>query len=309
MDIMPLVSILIPTFNRPQYFELALISAINQSYKNIEIIICDDSTNNFTKKIVEKYTKTYKNIRYCFNNGPLGNFGVENYKKCFDLANGEYISYLNDDDLYNSRKIEIMMKYFLKYENVSLVTSHRQPINKKGNNIDGIGITRRIYEMPIKIDGKKAAKNIFIYGNYIGEPTTVLFKKNLIDGIGLLESRQYYALIDIASWLKLLSKGSLVYLPETLSYYRIHETQNSKKHEIVARIDIDSVFMMNYAYNAKFISKAEYMGFANNWKNKIKKIVTTTKENEMYEAYSKDILEINNIFSKILNETEGMKNS
>lgn len=299
MKSMPLVSILIPAFNRPQYFELALMSAVNQSYKNIEIIICDDSTNSFTKKVAEKYTKRYKNIKYYFNNGPLGNFGLENHKKCFSLAKGEYINYLNDDDLYSPRKIEIMMKYFFRYKNIPLVTSHRQPIDKNGNIINDISVTEKMYKTPKKINGKKAAKDIFTSGNYIGEPTTVLFKKELLEGFGILKNRQYYALIDTASWLNLLSKGSLIYIPETLSFFRLHETQNSKKEEIIKRIDIDSVFIMKYAYNSKFITHDEYLNFLISWRSKIKKIVMTTDVNSMYKEYSKDISEINKIFNKV----------
>ena len=55
---MPLVSILIPTYNRPDYFKIAFESALNQTYSNIEVIVCDNSTN-------EKTNETINRTQYC----------------------------------------------------------------------------------------------------------------------------------------------------------------------------------------------------------------------------------------------------
>ena len=62
--------------------------------------------------------------------------------------------------------------------------------------------------------------------NYIGEPTTVLFRKNdLQEPYGIFDKRRYLCNVDIASWLSLLSKGKAVYIAETLSYFRLHPDQ------------------------------------------------------------------------------------
>ncbi|MED3574367.1 glycosyltransferase family 2 protein, partial [Cytobacillus praedii] len=88
---LPLVSILIPTYNRPDYFELALKSALEQTYENIEIIIGDDSTNNLTESLVkDKYLPFYNNIRYIRNETNLGQF--DNDLKLMELSSGEYIN-------------------------------------------------------------------------------------------------------------------------------------------------------------------------------------------------------------------------
>ncbi|RUT63328.1 hypothetical protein C1149_16050 [Clostridium botulinum] len=67
-NIFPLVSVLIPTYNRPEYFKEALESVINQTYRNIEIIIGDDSTNDETENLIkENYLNNYDNIKYYHN--------------------------------------------------------------------------------------------------------------------------------------------------------------------------------------------------------------------------------------------------
>ena len=68
---LPLVSILIPTYNRPHYFKIALESALAQTYSNIEIIIGDDSTNDETETLIhEQYLPHYKNVTYIRNTPP-----------------------------------------------------------------------------------------------------------------------------------------------------------------------------------------------------------------------------------------------
>ncbi len=75
MDInshLPKVSILIPAYNRPHYLKLALKSALNQTYENIEIIISDDSTNDEVKAMqCQPYLKEHECITYVKNENPL----------------------------------------------------------------------------------------------------------------------------------------------------------------------------------------------------------------------------------------------
>ncbi|WP_142310588.1 glycosyltransferase family 2 protein, partial [Bacillus wiedmannii] len=63
---LPKVSILIPAYNKPHYLELALKSALNQTYENIEIIISDDSTNGEVQAMIQPYLSEYKCITYIY---------------------------------------------------------------------------------------------------------------------------------------------------------------------------------------------------------------------------------------------------
>ncbi|PJI09697.1 glycosyltransferase family 2 protein [Clostridium sp. CT7] len=254
----PLVSILIPTFNRPELFNMALMSAVNQTYKNIEIVICDDSTNYYTKKIVDKYLKKYKNIRYYFNNGPLGNFGLNNFNKCYELSRGEYINYLNDDDMFVKNKVLKMLKCFKSNNKISLVTSHRELVDRSGDRLPHTLTYNKIKYVNRPINGRRAAKAIFLYGNFIGEPTTVLFKKKDVDKFGTINNRQFCALIDIATWIKLLLRGNFVYLSETLSCFRIHNGQNTNKPGIKKLMRSEWYELIQYAYKMKIIDKSIY---------------------------------------------------
>jgi glycosyltransferase involved in cell wall biosynthesis len=237
-DIFPLVSILIPTYNRPGYFRLALESALNQTYKNIEIIIGDDSTDNETEKLVKKsYLNRYSNIKYYHNEKNIGQF--DNDLKLYDMATGEFINFLMDDDLFEVNKIQKMMEYFIQDYNkeVSLITSHRKIIDDKGNGKDIFGGTEKIFNNDAIIDGNLLG-NFMLRNNvnWIGEPTTVLFRKeNLKEPFGMFNGRRYGCNVDQASWLNLLSQNKAIFINDTLSYFRIHSGQQQQDFHIMIK--------------------------------------------------------------------------
>lgn len=285
MDSKPLVSVLIPTYNRPQYFEVALVSAISQTYSNIEIIVCDDSTNYFTKDIAEKYMKSYKNIKYFFNGGQLGEYGLVNMQKCYGLANGEFINFLNDDDVFDKYKIEKMLQYFYAYENIKLVTSHRMLIDKDGNPLEDIEVTKPIEKTDVPLTGSDYLGKMLIKGNFIGEPTTVLFRKKDVDKFGFLIDRQFYALVDIATWVSLLLKGNFVYIKDTLSYFRVHDSQNTISQEIRIKILLESIILIDYGYSISVIPASYYSKYYFEWNLLVKSFIPVIVSNSCFKQY------------------------
>lgn len=243
---MPLVSILIPTYNRPVYFKQALFSAILQSYENIEIIICDDSTNNESQRIADIYSAKYPNkIKYYKNKTKLG--GKLNFQLAFQKANGEYVNYLMDDDLFHPQKIERMMKVYLTDDTnrVKLVTSYRQPIDAEGNKLLDFNFTKKKFKCDTIMNGIEAGTSIILDGNWIGEPTTPLFKKkDLIEPFGYFHGSQYQSAVDMASWLTLLSIGDLVYIADTLSYLRMHSENVGKNKQLKIKSAYDWIHML-----------------------------------------------------------------
>lgn len=225
----PLVSILLPTFDRPQFLEQALVSALNQTYDHIEIIICDNSQNNATAQVVNSYltSPSGSKIRYVRNKTNIG--PTANQQKCFRLAKGEYINYLMDDDLFHPRKIELMLPYLTGNSKIGLVTSLKQIINHFGEPI-------RISHMPPfklsttkkpTMSGQTLIQSMLTdTKNYIGEPTTVLFRKaDLLEPFGTFGGKQAHNNVDVASWIALLVKKDAVFLQEPLSSFRKHPTQ------------------------------------------------------------------------------------
>lgn len=239
----PLVSILIPTFNRPDFFEQALRSALAQTYSNIEIIVSDNSTNKLTEQVVARYQATPRGsvIRYYHNPDNIG--PIANQQRCLNLAKGEFINYLNDDDLFHPKKIEKMMYYFLARPDVVLVTSQRRVIDAKGKRVyvPPFGTFKQLYPRDTIVGGRKLTRLMLTtQTNYIGEPTTALFRRRaLTEPFGVLGGKQVFFAVDMAAWFNLMTHGNAVYMVQPLSYLRFHAEQLSqnKYAQKVAKMD------------------------------------------------------------------------
>ncbi len=118
----PLVSVVIPTYSRNEMLQRAINSVLNQSYKNIEIIVVDDNDSESdyrksTETIMKKYS-IYSNIKYIKNKKNLGGALARN--QGILVARGEIICFLDDDDEYLYNCIEEKVKLFSESDNEKL---------------------------------------------------------------------------------------------------------------------------------------------------------------------------------------------
>ena len=108
------VSVYIPTHNRSSLLERAIKSVINQTYKNVEILICDDGSSDDTQQLVERYQAQHDNIVYLKNETPKGACAARNLG--INAATGHYITGLDDDDEFLPERIEKFVKFFERHK-------------------------------------------------------------------------------------------------------------------------------------------------------------------------------------------------
>lgn len=106
-----LVSILIPVYNRENLIEETVQSALNQTYKNIEIIVVDNQSTDNTWEILQKLASQYERIKIFQNETNIG--PVRNWKRCIDEANGEYGKILWSDDLIAPEFLDKTVPYLV----------------------------------------------------------------------------------------------------------------------------------------------------------------------------------------------------
>ena len=128
---LPLISVMIPTYNRPEMFALALESALSQTYPNVEVLVTDNSTNEDTAELMEYY-RNEPRVTYLRNREAKSK--PENFAPFETLTKGEYLQWLMDDDVLAPDKLQRMMDVFLAYPNLTLVTSQRGMIDGEGND-------------------------------------------------------------------------------------------------------------------------------------------------------------------------------
>jgi predicted SAM-dependent methyltransferase/glycosyltransferase involved in cell wall biosynthesis len=223
----PLVSILVPAYN-PRYFAEALESARAQDYPNLEIVVADDDATGAIEKIALAAAESDARVRYHRNTPRQG--PRQNYLRCFELAQGEFIKFLNDDDWLAPSCVRRMIGCFRQHPDVTLVTSHRQCIDEQGQDLPDVAATERPVSTDRLVDGVSLA-NLVIGKrcNIIGEPTTTMFRRE--DMADLLPDFLSFAgmpqpgIGDVGAWLNLLSMGDAIYLVDSLSKFRLHAEQ------------------------------------------------------------------------------------
>ncbi|MCL1950193.1 MAG: glycosyltransferase [Turicibacter sp.] len=249
----PLVSILVPAYNRTDYLKVALDSALAQDYPNLEIIVSDNSTDDGVKDLVQGYP----DVRYVDAREDALRGLAQNYNQLLGHASGEYISYLFDDDEYFPTKISQMMARFLEDESLSLVTSRRVFMDQLGKPITTLHHHVDISEG--KVAGLEVGRRLLLEGrNFIGEPTTVLFKKS---AVGELPLTRYFGhdlrfYLDVQLYLKLCLKGDVYFIDDHLSKFRWHGDQATFKYGIWLLADFFNLIAGSYE-NGAFLASPD----------------------------------------------------
>ena len=232
----PKVSICIPTFNGESYIGEALQSALNQTYKNLEIVVSDDASTDKTLEIIEGLKETTKTPIHIYNHNPNG-IGA-NWNHCIQKANGDYIKYLFQDDVLLPTCIEKMVNLIESNIKFGLVACRRSFIiddNYKSNELMQwihrfsdlqINIPFKDYNDYLIIDRKLFKSENFLKPpfNKIGEPTTYLFRKDLIAEVGYFRE-DLKQVLDYEFCYRVLKKYSIAILKEELIRFRLHESQ------------------------------------------------------------------------------------
>ena len=221
----PLASVLIPAYNE-RFFGEAFASALAQSHSPLEIVVCDDSPGTAIGAAVERAADA--RVRYVRNARNLG-FGG-NFTQCFRLARGELVKFLNDDDRLRPDCVAILAAALASNPSLMLATSRRGVIDDEGRAQPDVAATTPISHDPVSMGGRELGDIVLANSlNLIGEPSTVMFRRDRVDlqGDSLFRwgERDYHCLADMSLWLRLLAKGPAYYHSTALSEYRRHAGQ------------------------------------------------------------------------------------
>lgn len=157
MGQLPLVSILIPAYNREHEIVRALDSALAQTYTAVEIIVVDNASTDNTFAIAQEYAARDQRVK-CFRN--VTNRGpVPNWQRCVELATGEYIKILFSDDWLEPDAIAEYLNPFLVDQTIGFVYS---AVN--------IHLADRILQNAYRLDHSRVARLEFLNGFVTGEP-------------------------------------------------------------------------------------------------------------------------------------------
>ncbi len=240
---MPLLSVALCTFNGEKYIEQQLLSILNQTYTNIEIVIVDDCSTDTTHSILKKFQdsrlKIYRNEQ---------NLGFNtNFIKAIALCSGNYVAISDQDDYWEKDKLEKMISFM---GNNLLIYHNSRYIDEQGQ-LNG----KSILSAHRFVSGYCSRQLLF---NNCVSGHTCLIRKDLLNFLPPIPEGMYY------DWWMAYSAactGRINYTREALVNYRIHAysfTQNDKQNSRSLRLKTLNLFLhhpLTSVAEQKFLKK------------------------------------------------------
>jgi len=238
-----LISIVMPAYNSEKYIRNSIKSVINQTYKNWELIIIDDYSTDNTVSIIEEFQN--KNIHLIKNKKNSG--AAISRNKGIKLAKGNYIAFLDSDDLWNKEKLEKQIN-FMKSNNYDFTYTSFTYLKERK--------TKKVI-IPEKLTYKESLKNTIILTS-----TVMINLKNIQKKIVYMPNIRKGQ--DTATWWNILKNNYIAHgLNMSLTKYRVHKNSlsNNKIKALIRtwklyrkvekfNIIISLYYFINYISNA-----------------------------------------------------------
>lgn len=215
----PLVSVIIPSFNHEVYIRDAIISVINQTYTNIELIVVDDGSTDNSINIIDELQKRYHFIKIFQSNKGLSKTLTDTIK---NYCNGYYISVCASDDYWREDKIEVQVKFMQLNVNNAMCYSKCYYIDEKSN-----------------LKFQNIRENMYKGGNIFNDlllvkynlPVSYLIKKEVLKEIGYYPDNIYCE--DFYMNLKISKNYTIGFIDDYLMFYRVQANSYKKALKII----------------------------------------------------------------------------
>lgn len=215
----PAVSILMPAFNREKYISESIKSVLASNFTDFELIIVDDCSTDNTVTISKAFERADPRVKVYINESNLGQFENRNY--CISLAKGDYIKFLDSDDIIFPDSLRIMVEALRLFPDSGFAIQYE------------IGKPAKPY--PFLINSIEAYRLHFLGGGLLFPgPSSVIFNKIVFKNF--MYSDEFNSLGDTHLLLRIAAKFNIVAVPNNLIYWRVHNEQESEEQRLNASI-------------------------------------------------------------------------
>lgn len=209
-----LVSVIMPSYNTARFIGETIQSVINQTYKELELLIVDDCSTDNTDEVVASFSD--HRIKYFKN--PKNSGAAVSRNRALREAKGEWIAFLDSDDLWMPEKLERQIK-FMQDNNYYFTCTGRDTIDEESKPVGE-------YSKSPKHVGKLGMKLYCWPGS-----SSVMYH---VPTVGLIQIADLKKNNDYAMWLKVIRKTDFYYMDECLESYRIR--QGSISHDKLKKL-------------------------------------------------------------------------
>jgi len=218
----PLVSIIIPTYNRAHIIGETLNSVLAQTYENWECIVIDDGSTDGTAKLLESYIQKDYRFQYHFrpSNRPKGASACRNYG--FDLSKGEYINWLDSDDLLSQDKIFKQVEKLIKNTKLDIATCKwfYSTIKEKRNNENhNLPVYKSFGSIPEYLNALAQSGGFMPIHAYLISRKLLLKAGDWLEGLKINQDGEYITRI-------FLRAEKVLFASEVEVFYRLNELES-----------------------------------------------------------------------------------
>jgi glycosyltransferase involved in cell wall biosynthesis len=239
----PLVSICIPTYNAEKTTGRTIQSIIDQTYLNLEIIICDNSSTDNTLKIVNDFDDRRISI---YSNET--NIGAENnWSRCIEIAHGKYIAIYHSDDLYHPTIVEEQLRVLENNPQVGAVFTNAYHIDENGK-VCGHGklpFKSSEDEVSIGYSFDKIFSLILRYGNFLICPS-VMVRADIYKKLAPFHYDQFKTSADLDMWLRISKRSQISIINKPLMSYRISRNQGGFAYQYLRTDEANFIKVVDF---------------------------------------------------------------
>ena len=217
---MPKISIITASYNYDKYISQTIDSVLQQTIEDWELIIVDDGSSDNSIKIIKDYVQNDDRIKLIIHENHDNKGLIATLQKGIDIANGDYVVFLESDDYIRNDYLDKKLKIFQQNASVGLVYNGIKTFGcelpkKYANWLTRIGNYWAKHDYPHNIH------QMFAFENYIPTFSCVMLRKELLDNLDW--SAPQPAWIDLWLWIQVSKKCNFYYISENLTFWRIHK--------------------------------------------------------------------------------------
>lgn len=226
----PTVSVCLPVYNGERFLVQAVQSVLAQTYRDFELLIIDDCSNDSSPEIIERFASGDSRICYLQNKQNLGLFN--NYNECIKLARGQFIKLFAQDDIFHPEILAAMVDVLQNRHNVALVSCAKGWVNEAGEVIQATNENALRTLRPFDEDTLKPAQEAILdsfqrFVNWLGEPCAVMFR-SAHKGNGF--DVRFKQIGDLEYSYRLLQNGDYYFLSQELCKFRKHASSTTNRN-------------------------------------------------------------------------------
>lgn len=224
----PLVSVLTPTYNSEKFVEKTIKTALGQTYKNIEIVLVDDGSQDATPSILKRLADGDKRIKCYFQD----NHGLAySRNRLISLCKGDYIAFLDHDDEFLPDKIQAQIAAFKDKPEIAMV--YGDVINRYSD-----GTERRAFKCRMPRRGRVFYEYL-LEGNFMSLPS-VLVKKDILARY-LPYNQEYRIALDWDLFLKITREHDIDYVNKVVGIYNTHSDRFTARNPVMELDEVEMV--------------------------------------------------------------------